>query len=98
MQILPLSHAPYKKLPGGRRSFLRGWCSRAGYDFDLFGCDPDEVPAPPDEAMTRRGDLWLLGEHRLVRQCRTGTATRPKPLPLGWLCELRELSAVPQAA
>lgn len=29
-------------------------------------CDPDEVPAPPDEATTRSGDLWLLGDHRLL--------------------------------
>jgi DNA modification methylase len=29
-------------------------------------CDPDEVPEPPDEATTRPGDLWLLGEHRLL--------------------------------
>jgi len=29
-------------------------------------CDPDEVPAPPDEATTKRGDLWLLGNHRLL--------------------------------
>jgi ParB-like chromosome segregation protein Spo0J len=29
-------------------------------------CDPDEVPAPPDEAVTRPGDLWLLGDHRLL--------------------------------
>ena len=28
--------------------------------------DPDLVPAPPDEAITRPGDLWLLGEHRLL--------------------------------
>lgn len=28
--------------------------------------DPDEVPEPPDEAITRRGDLWLLGDHRLL--------------------------------
>ncbi len=28
--------------------------------------DPDEVPEPPDEATTRPGDLWLLGEHRLL--------------------------------
>ncbi len=28
--------------------------------------DPDEVPAPPDEAVAQRGDLWLLGEHRLM--------------------------------
>lgn len=29
-------------------------------------CDPDEVPAPPDAATTQKGDLWLLGEHRLL--------------------------------
>jgi DNA modification methylase len=28
--------------------------------------DPDDVPEPPDEAVTRPGDLWLLGEHRLL--------------------------------
>jgi DNA modification methylase len=28
--------------------------------------DPDDVPAPPDEAVTRVGDLWLLGNHRLL--------------------------------
>ncbi|MEW6199150.1 MAG: DNA modification methylase [Planctomycetota bacterium] len=29
-------------------------------------CDPDEVPAPPDEATTRPGDLYILGNHRLL--------------------------------
>ncbi|MCC6491596.1 MAG: ParB N-terminal domain-containing protein [Pirellulales bacterium] len=28
--------------------------------------DPDEIPAPPDEATTQPGDLWLLGNHRLL--------------------------------
>ena len=28
--------------------------------------DPDEVPEPPDEAITRLGDLWLMGDHRLL--------------------------------
>ena len=28
--------------------------------------DPDDVPAPPDEPITKRGDVWLLGEHRLM--------------------------------
>jgi DNA modification methylase len=28
--------------------------------------DPDNVPAPPDEAITRPGDLWILGNHRLL--------------------------------
>ena len=28
--------------------------------------DPDAVPAPPDEPITRPGDLWILGNHRLL--------------------------------
>ena len=28
--------------------------------------DPDEVPAPPDEPTTKRGDIWILGNHRLM--------------------------------
>src|SRR5436190_9693747 len=28
--------------------------------------DPDEVPLPPDEAITKPGDLIVLGDHRLV--------------------------------
>jgi DNA modification methylase len=28
--------------------------------------DPDDVPAPPDEPVTKRGDVWELGEHRLM--------------------------------
>jgi len=28
--------------------------------------DPDAVPAPPDEATTKPGDLWILGNHRLL--------------------------------
>ena len=29
-------------------------------------CDPDDVPAPPDEATTQLGDIILLGDHRLL--------------------------------
>jgi len=28
--------------------------------------DPDEVPEPPEEPITQTGDLWILGEHRLL--------------------------------
>lgn len=28
--------------------------------------DPDDVPEPPDEAITQRGDLYVLGAHRLI--------------------------------
>lgn len=29
-------------------------------------CDPDEIPEPPDKAVTKPGDLWILGNHRLL--------------------------------
>ena len=29
-------------------------------------CDPDEIPEPPDDPITQPGDLWLLGDHRLL--------------------------------
>ena len=28
--------------------------------------DPDAVPEPPDEAITQPGDIWILGDHRLM--------------------------------
>jgi DNA modification methylase len=28
--------------------------------------DPDDIPEPPDEPLTKPGDLWLLGDHRLI--------------------------------
>jgi DNA modification methylase len=28
--------------------------------------DPDEIPEPPDEPITQLGDLWILGNHRLL--------------------------------
>jgi ParB-like chromosome segregation protein Spo0J len=28
--------------------------------------DPDEIPEPPDAAITQPGDLYVLGEHRLL--------------------------------
>jgi DNA modification methylase len=28
--------------------------------------DPDEVPEPPDDPITQRGDIWVLGNHRLL--------------------------------
>ncbi|MBI5050524.1 MAG: DNA modification methylase [Nitrospirae bacterium] len=27
---------------------------------------PDDIPEPPEEAITKKGDLWLLGEHKLL--------------------------------
>ena len=34
--------------------------------------DPDDVPEPPDEATTKPGDLWILGDYAMPqvrRQC-----------------------------
>lgn len=36
--------------------------------------DPDDVPAPPDEAITQPGDLWILGDHRLL----CGDSSKPE--------------------
>jgi ParB-like chromosome segregation protein Spo0J len=36
--------------------------------------DPDEVPEPPDKATTQPGDLWLLGDHRLL----CGDSSKPE--------------------
>ena len=36
--------------------------------------DPDDVPEPPDEAITQPGDLWLLGKHRLM----CGDSSKPE--------------------
>lgn len=38
--------------------------------------DPEEIPALPAKARTRSGDLWLLGEHRLL----CGDATKARDL------------------
>ena len=38
--------------------------------------DPDDVPAPPDEATTQPGDLWILGNHRLL----CGDSSKPEDL------------------
>ncbi len=38
--------------------------------------DPDDVPLPPDDAITQPGDLWILGNHRLL----CGDASNPEHL------------------
>ena len=36
--------------------------------------DPDDIPEPPDEPITRTGDLWILGSHRLL----CGDSSKPE--------------------
>ena len=36
--------------------------------------DPDAIPEPPDEAITKPGDLWMLGKHRLL----CGDSSKPE--------------------
>jgi DNA modification methylase len=36
--------------------------------------DPDEIPEPPDEPTTKPGDLWILGDHRLL----CGDSSKPE--------------------
>ena len=38
--------------------------------------DPDDVPAPPDAATTAPGDIWVLGNHRLM----CGDSSKPEDL------------------
>ncbi|MFO0083750.1 MAG: ParB N-terminal domain-containing protein, partial [Phycisphaerales bacterium] len=38
--------------------------------------DPDDVPAPPDAATTVPGDIWVLGNHRLI----CGDSSKPEDL------------------
>lgn len=52
-------------------------CELLGFDADELAellhpgitqglTDPDEVPEPPDNPITKRGDIWILGNHRLM--------------------------------
>jgi DNA modification methylase len=36
--------------------------------------DPDAVPEPPDEAITQAGDMWILGDHRVL----CGDSSKPE--------------------
>ena len=42
--------------------------------------DPDDIPEPPDEAITQPGDLWILGDH----VCSAATAASPRTSTVCW--------------
>ena len=52
---------------------IRELCSRANGTVDGL-VDPDDIPLPPDEAITKPGDLWVLGNHRLL----CGDSSKPE--------------------
>jgi len=78
-QVASLSKWDYELLPielGELQGAEFDW-TQLGFDQDelakLLGgelkeglTDPDDIPEPPDEAITQPGDLWILGEHRLL--------------------------------
>jgi DNA modification methylase len=43
--------------------------------------DPDDVPEPPSEPVTRTGDVWLLGDHRII--CGDCRSTQDVQVALG---------------
>jgi DNA modification methylase len=57
------------------RQLLDDLAAQAGNSLLQAGLtDPDDIPGPPDQAVTQPGDLWLLGEHRLL----CGNSSRPE--------------------
>ncbi len=67
-ELLPIELAELKDL--GVDLSLLGWSPEELAEIAAVGnpglTDPDDVPAPPDEATTRPGDIWTLGNHRLM--------------------------------
>ncbi len=49
-------------------------------DDEAHGLEEDEIPEPPEIAMTKLGDVWTLGRHRLICGDSTDGATLEKLL------------------
>jgi DNA modification methylase len=58
------------------QQMLAELADEAGLQDDGAEIVEDEVPAPPDEATTQHGDLWILGNHRLL----CGDSSKPEDL------------------
>jgi DNA modification methylase len=58
------------------QQMLAELADEAGLQDDGAEIVEDEVPAPPDEARTQLGDLWILGNHRLL----CGDSSKPEDL------------------
>ena len=56
------------------QQMLAELADEAGLQDDGVEIIEDEVPAPPDEATTQPGDLWILGNHRLL----CGDSSKPE--------------------
>jgi ParB-like chromosome segregation protein Spo0J len=53
-------------LTGFTDSFLDGFLDTGPVEGET---DPDEIPEPPEEPITKRGDLWLLGAYYECDDC-----------------------------
>lgn len=56
------------------QQMLAELADEAGLQDDGVEIVEDEVPAPPDDATTQPGDLWILGSHRLL----CGDSSKPE--------------------
>ncbi len=56
------------------QQMLAELAAEAGLNGDDGEIVEDEVPLPPDEATTKPGDLWILGDHRLL----CGDSSKPE--------------------
>ena len=79
MTLLPIELAELKDL--GIDMALLGWDADELREMmapqgNAGLIDPDEVPPLPDAAITQPGDLWILGEHRLL----CGDSSKPEDL------------------
>lgn len=62
-------------LTGYTEEDIAGIISAISGDDDVIDDEIDEVPEEPEEPISRPGDLWLLGPHRLICGSATDRAT-----------------------